>query len=193
MQTTSFHPDAYIRYLAQFHGTRDYFECHELLEDYWKEHPGADSGLWHGLIQIAVGQYHLRRGNRGGARKMLRSAWERLRREDLGRAGLDGPALLALLDDAAGRLEAGEPLPYRSWTLPIEDPDLLAAAREESARLGAAWCVEGEPAEEIVHRHRLRDRSGVVLARRESLERKRPGEAERIDARRTAKTERTDR
>lgn len=175
MRTMSFYPDAYIRFLAEFHGTRDYFECHELLEDYWKEHPGSDSGLWHGLIQIAVGQYHLRRGNREGARKMLRSAWERLRREDLGQAGLDGPALLARLDDAAGRLEAGEPLPYLSWTLPIADESLLEAAREECARLEAGWCAGGEPAAAIVHRHRLRDRSEVILARRESIERRRPG------------------
>lgn len=103
------YPDAYIRYLAEFHGTRDYFECHEILEEYWKEHPGDEQAqLWHGLIQIAVGQYHLRRGNREGARKMLRSAWQRLSPPLLEQAGLDGGLLRRQLDEAASLLERGE-------------------------------------------------------------------------------------
>ncbi|MEH7501602.1 DUF309 domain-containing protein, partial [Neobacillus drentensis] len=28
------YPTEYIQFLAHFHGDRDYFECHELLEDY---------------------------------------------------------------------------------------------------------------------------------------------------------------
>ena len=31
------YPEAYIEYLMYFHGNRDYFECHEVLEEYWKE------------------------------------------------------------------------------------------------------------------------------------------------------------
>lgn len=31
------YPEAYIEYLAEFHGSRDYFECHELLEEHWKK------------------------------------------------------------------------------------------------------------------------------------------------------------
>ncbi|SDT56197.1 hypothetical protein SAMN05444162_4986 [Paenibacillaceae bacterium GAS479] len=177
MLTIHAYPEAYIRFLAEFHGTRDYFECHELLEEYWKEHPDdADAGLWHGLIQIAVGQYHLRRGNREGARKMLRSAWQRLSAANLDRAGLDGIALLQQLDEAAGRLEAGESLPYESWTLPILDPELLAAAQEQCRLIGGAtWCDPSVRDESLVHRHRVRDRSDVILARQESLEKRRGG------------------
>ncbi|WP_260405419.1 DUF309 domain-containing protein, partial [Paenibacillus sp. 598K] len=64
------YPDDYIQYLIEFHVTRDYFECHELLEEYWKEQPGDDPfyDTWVGLIQIAVSQYHHRRSNHRGAR-----------------------------------------------------------------------------------------------------------------------------
>ncbi|MER2115318.1 MAG: DUF309 domain-containing protein, partial [Solibacillus isronensis] len=31
-----FHP-LFIDYCAYFNGNNDYFECHEVLEEYWKE------------------------------------------------------------------------------------------------------------------------------------------------------------
>ena len=69
------YPEAYIDYLLYFHAQRDYFECHEVMEEFWKEHPGdIRSRTYVALIQIAVGMYHIRRGNRNGAVKMLQSA-----------------------------------------------------------------------------------------------------------------------
>lgn len=32
------YPTAYIKYLFHFHTDRDYFECHELLEEHWKQY-----------------------------------------------------------------------------------------------------------------------------------------------------------
>lgn len=49
------YPQAYIEYLEYYHGARDYFECHEVLEEYWKENPSSPlSAAWVGLIQLAV-------------------------------------------------------------------------------------------------------------------------------------------
>lgn len=36
---TAVYPEAYVAFLHEFHTTRDYFECHEILEEYWKEDP----------------------------------------------------------------------------------------------------------------------------------------------------------
>ncbi len=56
---------AYIEYLAHFHGTRDYFECHEVLEEHWKAvDPKNRSSVWVLLIQIAVSMYHARQYKR---------------------------------------------------------------------------------------------------------------------------------
>jgi hypothetical protein len=164
------YPEAYIRFLAEYHGTRDYFECHEILEEHWKKHaddPLAE--LWHGLIQIAVGQYHLRRGNREGARKMLRSAWDRLPEPLLNEAGLDGAMLRAWLDEAASLLERGEGIPYTGWVLPIRDQELLAACKERCAADGLEWCGSIRPEMDLIHRHLTRDRTEVVQAREDSL------------------------
>ena len=32
----TFHP-TFVQFLTHFNDTHDYFECHEVLEDYWKE------------------------------------------------------------------------------------------------------------------------------------------------------------
>ena len=39
---------AYIDYLVHFHGDRDYFECHELLEEHWKK-TKEDTAILFGL------------------------------------------------------------------------------------------------------------------------------------------------
>jgi len=38
---------------------RDYFECHEILEDIWFDERGKERDLYHGLLHIAVGLHHL--------------------------------------------------------------------------------------------------------------------------------------
>ena len=50
---------------------REYFECHEVLEDYWRQQTTSDKELTQGIIQIAVAFYHLLRDNRVGAHKLL--------------------------------------------------------------------------------------------------------------------------
>ncbi len=61
------YPKAYIDYLVEFHATRDYFECHEILEEYWKEDPPKKrKRYWVGFIQLAVALYHHRRQNTAG-------------------------------------------------------------------------------------------------------------------------------
>ncbi|SFX17980.1 hypothetical protein SAMN04487866_10233 [Thermoactinomyces sp. DSM 45891] len=75
-QEPCLYPDLYVRFLYEFHETRDYFECHELLEDLWMEE--AREPFYQGLLQIAVGLFHHRNENIGGARKMFDLALQKL-------------------------------------------------------------------------------------------------------------------
>lgn len=51
-------------YVYYFEYLRDYFECHELLEEFWKNKPEFTKQDFEvGLILLATGQYHMRRGN----------------------------------------------------------------------------------------------------------------------------------
>ncbi|MFH5184645.1 DUF309 domain-containing protein [Paenibacillus sp. TAB 01] len=98
------YPKAYIDYLMYFHAERDFFECHEVMEEYWKEHPEDPlSSNYVGLIQIAVSMYHHRRGNLKGAVKMLMQALHNLTDAGMLRLGLDPVQLRKMLNE---RLEA---------------------------------------------------------------------------------------
>ncbi|SFI31704.1 hypothetical protein SAMN02799624_00312 [Paenibacillus sp. UNC496MF] len=171
------YPDDYEAYLYEFHATRDYFECHELLEAYWKAHPGDGFGeTWVGLIQLAVGAYHYRRGNLRGAAKMFAQARRRLAKERLDRLGLDGGALVGMIDERLAALGRG--VTFADPALPIADARLLARLRERAASAGLGWALPSGTEPALVHRHALRDRSDVVAARAAAAEAKRARGAE---------------
>lgn len=50
----------------------EFFEAHEALETAWRSEPGPVRELYRGILQVAVGYYHLLRGNQRGALKMFR-------------------------------------------------------------------------------------------------------------------------
>jgi len=58
---------------------RDFFECHEVLEDAWREETGPLRDLYQGLIKAAVAFYHAERGNLNGAIKVMNSGLPQLR------------------------------------------------------------------------------------------------------------------
>lgn len=66
----------YLRFLDLFNRDRDYYECHDVMEDLWLEE--GRKPLLQGLLQVAVGLYHLENGNRPGAVKLLTAALEKL-------------------------------------------------------------------------------------------------------------------
>ena len=109
----------YVAFLWHFNGDRDYFECHELLEDLWLQE--NHDLLYQGLLQVAVGLYHHRNGNLGGAVKLLRQALTKL---DLYPADPLGIDLGTLREECAAYLaglQAGAERQQRihsgSWTL----------------------------------------------------------------------------
>jgi hypothetical protein len=98
--------------ITQFND-RLFFECHDTLEEAWSGVRGAPRDFFQGLIQAAVGFYHLGNGNRPGARTLLRRSLARLQRYPEGYAGVH----LAPLRDGIGEwlaaLDSGAPLPPR--------------------------------------------------------------------------------
>ncbi|WP_338551540.1 DUF309 domain-containing protein [Paenibacillus sp. KS-LC4] len=171
------YPENYVAYLVEFHATRDFFECHELLEAYWKEHPADEQALiWVGLIQLAVGQYHERRGNLAGAAKMYEQALGKLTVEALDSLGLDGAAAIIELEAALSRSKQLEDAPspaYKDMNLVVVDAQLQLLCEQECAERGVAQSKWGLPSdrtdEALIHRHTLRDRSDVIAAREEAI------------------------
>lgn len=118
------YPELYIAHLYCFNIGRDYYECHEVLEELWLEtgrHP-----LYQGLLQVAVGLHHFRNGNVNGARKLFRKALAKLHAFpdecqgiDLGKLKQDVSVYLAKLEE----YEAA-PFPFYDMTITITDPAL---------------------------------------------------------------------
>lgn len=160
------YPEAYTDYLCYFHGERDYFECHEVLEEFWKEHPDDPRGMTYvGLIQIAVGLYHSRRGNVKGAVKMLQSAAKNLQPDDVRSLGLDDVELRARIEQAWQAI-GHDLFQYEDMNLPISDPDLLKRCLEICDQRGLEWQAPSRMVDEmLIHKHTRRDRSEVIEER----------------------------
>jgi len=140
----------FVRFLVLFNRDRDYYECHDVMEELWLEE-GRDR-FWQGLLQVAVGLHHYGNANYTGAVKLLRAALEKLDGCADGKAGIDvkrlreeAAAVLAPLEAwLAGGGIGGAPEPG-----PIEirviDPALagLVAAETERPR-GALPGADGE-------------------------------------------------
>src|SRR5690606_10575582 len=153
-----------------FHATRDYFECHELLEEFWKEHPEDPlAQVWVCMIQVAVGQYHERRGQRRGARLMYRSALAKLAQLDSAQLGLVHDTLVANLEERVDACRSYDE--YEDINLPFSDNALLALCREQALERGLTWELSSnEVSEDIIYRHMRRDRSDVIAARKAALQ-----------------------
>lgn len=171
------YPASYIAYLVHFHATRDYFECHELLEEYWKEHPEDGlADLWVGLIQLAVGQYHERRGNRRGAGRMYAESLKRLSIANWSATGVDRADLIHQLQIRLAEVNGDGGTSYLDMCFHIEDDDLMRRCQAECQKLGVVWGVASPmDKDDLIHRHKLRDRSDVIAARAAALAEKRAG------------------
>ena len=168
------YPAAYIDYLVHFHSDRDYFECHEILEEHWKsELPEERQTVWVGLIQAAVSLYHQRRENYNGAYRMMKSALRILRDEEaeIKTLGLDYDALLVSLHRRMEEIK--HQTKYTSLFFPILDPSLTKLCKQRSKEKGLTWWSCSDVTNtELIHRHKLRDRTSVIAERKKSLEHK---------------------
>jgi len=64
-------PGQLLQAIREFNG-REWFECHETVEDLWIGSEGVVRDFYQGIIQIAVALHHWRNGNFGGAVSLLK-------------------------------------------------------------------------------------------------------------------------
>ena len=163
-------PDKFVQYLVEFHAKRDYFECHELLEEFWKE-SGDDefSELWVGFIQVAVGQYHDRRGNKRGARLMYESAVHKLLKYIPEQFGV---SITSIIQQINNRLKDMD-LAYTDFQFEFNDIELERHCKQLAESQGLQWGISSSNVSDyIVHRHIRRNRTDVIQARKDALDRK---------------------
>lgn len=103
--------------VAEFN-TGYFFECHDTLEEVWTGIRGPARDFFQGLIQVSVGFYHHRNGNRGGALTMLDRGLKRLQKYPDGYGGLELSVLRREVGEWRARIQAGESFPEDHAGLP---------------------------------------------------------------------------
>lgn len=147
---------AFQAYNIQFHVHRDYFECHEIMEDAWKEKPTftkQDPEV--ALIMLATALYHLRRQNTQGATTLFNKTKYLL---SLNKHTLND---YLYVDDLIATIETLQhTLVYQPIKLPLKKihylPEVIL------------------PTDDIVHKHKRRDRTDVIRLRQQALNNKYP-------------------
>jgi uncharacterized protein len=70
--------DALLQRGIQLFNQREFFRCHEVLEEAWTPERGPRRLFLQSLIHIAVGFYHFERGNPAGAARQLKKGLRKL-------------------------------------------------------------------------------------------------------------------
>lgn len=165
------YPEEYILFLAHFHGDRDYFECHEILEEYWKKSDDqSKDSIWVGLILLAVSAYHHRRTNFKGAERTLKKAIHifTLQQNALTKIGLEKQTFFSLLTKQVTIIKKEEA--YQSYHLPLSDPFLFKDCIKKCEQMGYSWnSASNLNDKKLVDRHILRDRTSVIHERMDAI------------------------
>ncbi|WP_277585478.1 DUF309 domain-containing protein [Psychrobacillus antarcticus] len=157
---------SFVAFLKQFNETFDYFECHELLEDYWKEvSPRNKHHALTSLILLATSMYHWRRGNFTGAIKTMESSLKRME------ATQDSPFFenfdyKKLTENMEFALESMiNSQKFQGFTIAITNPTLQSLVNQLPLETNVDLHF-------LIHKHMLRDRS-EILEEREREKKKR--------------------
>jgi uncharacterized protein len=103
-----------VRHGIELFNTRQYFVCHEVLEEVWTPEHGPRRLFLQSLIHMAVGLYHWERGNPEGAMRQLRKGLRKLGAYLPECEGIDTARLHAEAQSALNAIERGE----TGWPLP---------------------------------------------------------------------------
>ena len=81
--------DPRFREALDLFNSSDWYPAHDAFEELWHETNGPERQILQGVLQIAVAQVHLERGNKRGATILYGEALGRLRSATLEDLGLD--------------------------------------------------------------------------------------------------------
>jgi predicted metal-dependent hydrolase len=88
--------DLFLRGIEEFN-RQYFFEAHDLWEELWMETTGSDRLFYQGLIQTAVGFYHLTNGNFKGSYSQFGKALAKLEQYLPSYHGIDTESLVGSL------------------------------------------------------------------------------------------------
>lgn len=163
------HNKAWIDYCIQFHTYQDYFECHEILEEHWKEQTiRTKTDIWVGFIALAVALYHQRIQNYKGAKKLMIQAQHIFLKNSslLPSFGFTESTFHLFIDEIKVNIENNKP--FHPVALPFMEDYLQMLKLEHNLIIHSNMLTD----KFLIYKHTLRDRSEVIATRKASLKRK---------------------
>nr|WP_153732181.1 DUF309 domain-containing protein [Sporosarcina obsidiansis] len=159
-----YHP-LFLQFIVYFNDNQDYFECHEVLEEYWKmqnnfskEHPLT------GFILMATGLYHWRRGNVTGATRSLKKALLRFQQipvqYNVYKEEVNIDQIIEHVKKSLDYIQSDTC--FTSFLLPIS-----SSLENESSKTKQSITLLPKNSESVIHKHMQRDRSDILLQREE--------------------------
>ncbi len=160
------HNPLFIKFVIYFNENQDFFECHEVLEEYWKTIPNATKD--HPLISyilLSTGMYHWRRENTVGALRTLKKARERFKTLPENYPGfsddINFEELVKCTEQSISHIEEGKL--FSSYQIVLTSPIILSLLNKTLPTM--ELLPFGTDA--IIHKHLLRDRSDLIRKRDE--------------------------
>ncbi|GKW44786.1 DUF309 domain-containing protein [Planococcus sp. NCCP-2050] len=154
------HHTLFIEFIIHFNYEEDYFECHEVGEEYWKTvAPKDKTHPLTGWIQLAVGMYHWRRSNYPGALRSFIRSRVKLTGAGVWTEGFDEQQLIDCLTHAIDAVT--ERKPFAPFKVAITSKELENAVSEYRQQHPNA----AQDPYYLMHKHRLRDRSSIINLR----------------------------
>jgi predicted metal-dependent hydrolase len=161
----TFHPK-FVQFLKEFNDINDYFECHEVLEDYWKEiAPRQKNHPLTAFILMSTSMYHWRRGNIPGAIKTMNKSIKRfietydssffttLDFKDIMQSTTNSLLLMQKISE------------FQPFSIQIIDSELLSLVNKLKIK-------NSDELHFLIHKHMLRDRSEILEVREKSKKRR---------------------
>ena len=156
----------FVNFIVYFNENQDFFECHEVLEEYWKSLPNITKNHpLTGYILLSTGMYHWRRGNTIGALRTLKKAIERMTKSSEAYPefsdGINFDELCGNVNQSIKHIEVGQA--FVPFQIEITSSDIVSLMTE------IAPSMELLPfgSDIVIHKHMLRDRSDIIRERNE--------------------------
>ena len=81
--------DARLQHAVELFNSAEWYDAHDVFEEIWHETADPERRSLQGILQVAVAQLHLQRGNKRGATILFGEALGRLKRPGTPNLGLD--------------------------------------------------------------------------------------------------------
>ena len=104
---------------------QDFYACHDTLEAVWLEAEPGDKRFYQGILQVAVGCYHLQNQNHAGAMILLGEGIHRLKHYRPDYQNIDVEALLQDSNRLLRTLQALEPDTLSVWLANQDHGELI--------------------------------------------------------------------